>query len=211
MNLVQKIVKLAWLPLALSSVHIFIYCTYNREALSYGCHNSLFNPYILSYSINHKNITHITFNTVALVYFALYTIHAYGNIITAVVYTLSVIAAGASYYIQCYLQHSSEDIIGASGGVYGLVGFTLVIAIIKLTKNSQELQKKNIDIKISLLYIMLEMTQVLNVAVIVAIDTYTFLTSPNSAIAHSAHLGGFLSGVLLGFCVVTFDYCMLQG
>lgn len=205
MNLIKKIVKLAWLPIALSGVHVFIYCTYNREALSYGCHKSLFNPYILSYSINHKNITHITLNTVALVYFALYTINAYGNIVTAIVYTLSVIAAGASYYIECYLQHSSDDIIGASGGVYGLIGFTLIISIIKLTKKSEELLKKNIDLKIGFLYIMLEMTQVLNVSVIVAIDAYMFLISPKSAVAHSAHLGGFLSGVLLGCCVVTFD------
>jgi len=210
MGLIVNIIKLTWLPFALTTVYVSIYHTYNREALSYGCHKSVFNPYILSYSLNHKDVTHITFNTIALWYFALYTIHAYGNVVTAVIYATSVTGAGAGYYIQCYLQHSDEDIIGASGGIYGLIGFTLVIAIIRLVNNSQEIHNQEISIRTGIVYIVLEMMQVVNVSVIVAFDVYIFLTSPNSTTAHSAHLGGFLCGILLGCFVVIFDLCILQ-
>lgn len=210
MGLIWNIIKLTWLPFALTSVYVSIYLIYNREALSYGCHKSLFNPYILTYSLNHKDISHITFNTIGLWYFALYTIHAYGNVVTAVIYITSVIGAGASYYIQCYFQHSDEDIIGASGGVYGLVGFTLIIAIIRLVNRSQEIHNLEISIRTGMIYVMLEIMQVFNVSIIVAFDAFIFLTTPNSTIAHSAHLGGFLCGVLLGCSVVIFDLCILQ-
>lgn len=210
--MIRNIINLTWLPFALTCSYIIIYHTNIREALSYGCHESLFNPFIITYSFNHKNITHITFNILGLWYFAVYTIYAYGNIITAVVYTTSVIGAGAGYYIQCYLQHSESDIIGASGGIFGLVGFTLIVAMIQLVLRTQQIHGAELvlDIRKSTLYVLLEISQLLSVSLIIVIDMYVFLTSPVSTIAHVAHLGGFLCGVLLGCCVVTFDLCVIQ-
>lgn len=128
------------------------------------------------------------------------------------VYTTSVIGAGASYYIQCYLQHSEADIVGASGGIFGLVGFTLIIAIIQLVLRTQQIQDAELalDIRKSIIYVVLEISQLLSVSFIIVIDMYVFLTSPVSTTAHVAHLGGFLCGVLLGCCVVTFDLCVFQ-
>lgn len=205
MSAIRSSIKLVPLPLALTSVYACIYYVYSREALGYGCHHSLFNPYILGYSINHKDAQHITFNTIALWFFSLYTIHTYGNVVTAIVYISSVIAAAASYYIQCYVQRSNEEIIGASGGVYGLIGLTLVIAIINLVKRSESIENQDISLRVSLLHVMFEVSQLFNVSIVVALDLAIFLTNKNSDTAHSAHLGGFICGFVLG-CLVAIGH-----
>lgn len=211
MTLIQKALKLVWLPFALSSSYVYIYYQYSREALGYGCHNSLFNPYILGYSLNHKDVTHITFNTIGLWLFAMYTIHSYGNVATIIVYMISVVGAAASYYIECYFQHSDEEIIGASGGVYGLIGLTLVIVIMRLVNKSTLLESPQANIRHIMLGSVIETIQVLNISVILAVDVSTLLTNNNSGIAHSAHLGGFMCGVVLGCLIVSFDKCIFQG
>lgn len=197
MNTKQKALYLLWFPVVLSVVFVCVYLTQDRFMFGYGCEKSAFTPNILAYSLNHGNEMHITFNIIALVYFSAYITYVYGNIITILIYTTSVIGAALAYYGNCRMSAEKNSVIGASGGISGLTGATLVIALYHMVQVSKILEDDTVSVSDKMSCCGIGLLQLLCVMVLIVIDVSNILLSENSRVAHFAHIGGFATGVIL--------------
>jgi len=197
MNIKQKVFNLLWFPTILSVVFVCVYLTQDRFMFGYGCKKSAFTPNILTYSLNHGNEVHITFNIITLVYFSAYITYVYGNIITILIYTTSVIGAALAYYGNCRMSAEKNSVIGASGGISGLVGASLVIALYHMVQVSKILEDDTVSVSDKINCSGVALIQIISVMLLIVIDVSNNLLNDNSGVAHSAHLGGFATGVIV--------------
>ena len=96
-------------------------------------------------------------------------------------YTASVIAAAVTHLIVMPLLQSAAPMIGASGGVFGLL-----LAFAMLFPN-----------RTILLFFVIPMKAKWLVALYGVLELYQGVYVMNSGIAHFAHLGGMLGGFLM--------------
>jgi len=208
MTIVTNCLRLCWFLIALTIVLIYVFVSYDHDAFAYGCHKGMFNAEVISYSLNHQNEAHIAYNLIGLWFFSIYTIEAYGVFLTAFVYASSVIAAAIAYYIQCYLGGGTDTIVGASGGIYGIVGFSLVIAIIRMVDGAKQLEDSGLvrPRRYSMLVqSVITLSYIINTVILVTYDIVSMLLEQSQSVAHIAHLGGFGWGFLVGCLIVILD------
>ncbi len=208
MTIVTNCLRLCWFLIALTIVLIYVFVSYDHDAFAYGCHKGMFNAEVLGYSLNHQNEAHIAYNLIGLWFFGVYTIEAYGVFLTAFVYASSVVAAAIAYYIQCYLGEGTDTIIGASGGIYGIVGFSLVIAIIRMIDGAEQLEDNSRARPLQyfiLVHFVVTLSYIINTIILLTFDIASMLLEQSQSVAHIAHLGGFGWGFLVGCLIVILD------
>lgn len=197
-------------PLILTTALISVFIVYKHDAFAYGCHNGMFNTHILGYSLNHQNTMHITFNLIGLWIFSVYTINVYGTIATLIVYVASVVGAAVAYYVQCYCENGTDDIVGASGGICGIIGFALVIAIMDIIDVSSESSTRPPNAIAGMQYI-LPFSYIINFICLLSYDVFYYIIEGNNTVAHTAHFAGYGCGFVTGCLIVLFDRCVLNG
>ncbi|PIT99027.1 MAG: hypothetical protein COT74_12350 [Bdellovibrionales bacterium CG10_big_fil_rev_8_21_14_0_10_45_34] len=146
-----------------------------------------------TYAFQHASMGHLVANTSFLVIFGMATEAIMGSILFSVGYIWLAIMAALSYSLMSGI--SSVPLVGASGAISGLMGFFLFMS-----------WGKNVRFFYWLLpakgYFGLVMLPAW-VAFVVwfAGDVAGFLSSDTSLnnVAHGAHLGGLMSGLLFGF------------
>jgi len=119
----------------------------------------------------HDGFLHIAFNMFALWQIGMVVEQLFGTPVMALIYTTSIIGSGWAIYHFNY----SEITIGASGAIFGLFG-ALVAAGLRLGKYGQQLVR--------------------NMLGLVIINVLLGFMIPN--ISQAGHLGGLVSGFLLG-------------
>lgn len=215
----NQMLPLIVFPLGLTVLMVYVFVTYKHKAFGYGQNQPLFNIYLILHSINHDSIMHITYNLIILWYFSIYTVHEYGTLITMMVYIGSVVTSGIVDYAYRNIHNKHNDyLIGASGGICGLIGFALVIAIDKTLIASQNLD--NVDFQCfidNLSQFIVSILFIIGVLLQVMIDIFGVImygdnnvVYGNSTIAYTAHFGGYGCGWFLGCVIILFDRCVLR-
>lgn len=135
---------------------------------------------VLSYGLLHGGIMHLGFNIIALSQVGPMVEEAIGGARFYVVYTLTVIAAAAGFAVV----NPMTPMLGASGGLFGLIGFGLSYA--HFYGGPAGRAQRNFFLQWAMYGLVFG---------IVA----TF--GGGMAIANSAHVGGLLAGLVLGWVV----------
>ena len=136
---------------------------------------------VVTYAFLHGSIGHLFFNMLGLWMFGSELEHVWGQKRFLQFYTASVIAAAVTHLIVMPLLQSAAPMIGASGGVFGLL-----LAFAMLFPN-----------RTILLFFVIPMKAKWLVALYGVLELYQGVYVMNSGIAHFAHLGGMLGGFLM--------------
>jgi membrane associated rhomboid family serine protease len=148
----------------------------------------LFQPWqVVTYSflhdgqLAHFDITHLFFNMFALFMFGRPLEQFWGSRRFAIYYFVSVLSAGATELIVENATQSGEPVIGASGGVFGLL-----LAFAWYFPRQRLL----------LLFPPIPMPAWLFVTLYGILELVLGVTGAEAGVAHFAHLGGMLGGAL---------------
>jgi membrane associated rhomboid family serine protease len=135
---------------------------------------------ILTYAFLHGSFNHLFFNMLGLWMFGGELEQVWGQKRFIQFYTASVIAAALTQLIVNALLGSTAPTIGASGGLFGLL-----LAFAMIFPN-----------RIILLFFVIPMKAKYLVALYGLIELYQGAYVLNTGVAHFAHLGGMLGGLL---------------
>jgi membrane associated rhomboid family serine protease len=135
---------------------------------------------IVSYAFLHGGFNHLFFNMLGLWMFGSELEQVWGRNRFLVFYFASVVAAALTQLVVDALLNSPAPTIGASGGLFGLL-----LAFAMIFPN-----------RIILLFFVIPMKAKYLVALYGLIELYQGAYVLNSGVAHFAHLGGMLGGLL---------------
>jgi len=135
---------------------------------------------LLTYSFLHGSIEHLFFNMLGLWMFGSELEHVWGQKRYVQFYTASVVAAALTQLLVATLLGTNAPTIGASGGLFGLL-----LAFAMIFPN-----------RIILLFFVIPMKAKWLVALYGLLELYQGVYVMNSGVAHFAHLGGMLGGLL---------------
>ena len=135
---------------------------------------------IVSYAFLHGSFNHLFFNMLGLWMFGAELEQIWGRNRFITFYFASVIAAALTQLVVNFALGSAAPTIGASGGLFGLL-----LAFAMIFPN-----------RIILLFFVIPMKAKYLVALYGLIELYQGAYVLNSGVAHFAHLGGMLGGLL---------------
>jgi membrane associated rhomboid family serine protease len=135
---------------------------------------------IITYMFAHGGIAHILFNMFNLYFFGTILERAWGSKVFLQFYLLFGIAAGIAHLVI-----TPGAVIGASGAVMGCIG-----AAAYLFPNTQLITFLPFPIPIKLKY---------EAIIIAGMDLFGAFNPTGSNIAHWAHLGGLITGIIVAF------------
>ncbi len=135
---------------------------------------------IVSYAFLHGSFNHLFFNMLGLWMFGAELEQVWGRNRFIVFYFASVVAAALTQLVVNAILGSPAPTIGASGGLFGLL-----LAFAMIFPN-----------RIILLFFVIPMKAKYLVALYGLIELYQGAYVLNSGVAHFAHLGGMLGGLL---------------
>jgi membrane associated rhomboid family serine protease len=135
---------------------------------------------VVSYSFLHGSFEHLFFNMLGLWMFGSELEHVWGQKRYLQFYAASVVAAALTQLLVGALLGSNVPTVGASGGLYGLL-----LAFAMIFPN-----------RIILLFFVIPMKAKYLVALFGLLELYQGVYIMNSGVAHFAHLGGMIGGLL---------------
>jgi membrane associated rhomboid family serine protease len=133
-----------------------------------------------TYAFLHGSFNHLFFNMLGLWMFGGELEHVWGQKRFLQFYAASVVAAALTQLLVNFLLGSASPTIGASGGLFGLL-----LAFAMIFPN-----------RIILLFFVIPMKAKYLVALYGILELYQGAYVLNSGVAHFAHLGGMLGGLL---------------
>jgi membrane associated rhomboid family serine protease len=205
--------KFPWFLFSWTIVLVFVFVYIDKDKYSYGCQNEMFYWKLMTYHMIHKDIQHLVLNLIAFWLFGLYVNFVYNDALNIIVHMIGVIAAGCSYYIECSSNKSDVNVVGASGGICGIIGVVLEIAVYRVVRGFLELGEEY-DMKERLQHIIryyiFSLTNIFNVIGIITYDIVMFNTSGDENISQTAHFGGYISGMLFGMLLVLTNYILFR-
>lgn len=138
---------------------------------------------LITYSFLHGGLLHLGFNMLAIGMFGAPLERRWGDLRYLLTYLISVVvAAMMQIAVSGYLMHASGPVIGASGGVFGLL---LAFALYFPNRS------------ITLIFLpMLQIPARTFVFGYGAIELFLGVTNTAAGVAHFAHLGGLFGGWL---------------
>jgi membrane associated rhomboid family serine protease len=135
---------------------------------------------VVTYAFLHGSFNHLFFNMLGLWMFGGELEQVWGQRRFVVFFFASVIAAALTQLLVNFVLGSGAPTVGASGGLFGLL-----LAFAMIFPN-----------RIILLFFVIPMKAKWLVALYGAIELYQGVYVLNSGVAHFAHLGGMLGGLL---------------
>ncbi len=133
-----------------------------------------------TYAFLHGSFNHLFFNMLGLWMFGGELEHVWGPKRFLQFYAASVVAAALTQLLVNFLLGSASPTIGASGGLFGLL-----LAFAMIFPN-----------RIILLFFVIPMKAKYLVALYGILELYQGVYVNNSGVAHFAHLGGMLGGLI---------------
>ncbi len=143
-----------------------------------------FRPWqLVTYAFMHGGVTHILFNMIALYMFGGTIERTFGARNYLVYYFVcAIVAALAQLFVVHWFTHGFYPTLGASGAVFGLL-----LAFGMLYPHE----------KMMLIFLPVPMPAWLFVIGYAAIELFLGVTGTQAGVAHFAHLGGMLGGIVL--------------
>lgn len=142
----------------------------------------LFRPWqLVTYSFLHEGLTHIFFNMFALYMFGRPLEQFWGSRRFGIYYLVCVLSAAATELVVQNATQSGGPVIGASGGVFGLL-----LAFAWYFPQQ----------RLMLLFPPIPMPAWLFVTLYGALELVLGVTGAQAGVAHFAHLGGMLGGAM---------------
>ena len=136
---------------------------------------------LITYSFLHLNWTHIILNLVLLVWVGRIVERRVGTARAVMIYAVSVLISGVAILIKFGLAPGQGSSVGASGGIFGL----LAAALILVYRRDMRTFGQDRALRIGLW------------ACLGAGIVMSFLPG----VSYAGHLGGLLSGIILGFMI----------
>ena len=136
---------------------------------------------VVTYAFLHGSFNHLFFNMLGLWMFGSELERVWGNKRFLQFYAASVLAAAVAQLIVTSVMGSVYPTVGASGGLFGLL-----LAFAMLFPN-----------RIILLFFVIPMKARYLVALYGLLELYQGVYVMNSGVAHFAHLGGMVGGLLM--------------
>lgn len=136
---------------------------------------------LVSYQFVHAGYKHITFNMALQAFLGLPLNMVHGSVRFGIIYELCVIGGAFCFAVGDGAPHA---VVGCSGGVYGLFGMHVAELIINWDSDSKG--------------IINHWTRLGVIAMLLGLDMYLFFSSKSHATSYTAHVGGFLAGLLAG-------------
>jgi len=140
---------------------------------------------LTTYSFLHLNWTHIILNLALLIWVGRIVERRVGTARAAMIYAVSVLISGVAILIKYSLTPGQGSSIGASGGIFGL----LAAALILVYRRDMGTFGQDHGLRIGLW------------ACLGAGIVMSFLPG----VSYAGHLGGLLSGIILGFMIAEKD------
>jgi len=174
---------------ALLLVNVALYFLFSSGLISGSLAESLalwpigpeFMPWqLVTYGFLHLNFFHLFFNMLGLWMFGSELERIWGDRRYLQFYFASLVAAGITQVVVTALMHSNAPTIGASGALFGLL-----LAFAMMFPN-----------RIILLFFVIPMRARWLVLLYGVLELYQGIYVMNSGVAHFAHLGGMLGGLL---------------
>lgn len=134
---------------------------------------------LFTYALLHADWLHVGFNAALLLALGSYVERSVGGMLFLVIFALCSIGGALAFW----LVDSQGVMLGASGGVNGLMGAAAVL----LYRN------RDVDPRARMMMVM--------VCIVVAMNLLTALAG-GTGVAWEAHLGGLLSGIIYGYAVM---------
>lgn len=182
--------------LSLTIAYIYIYLSCNNDRFAYNCDNDMFYSRLFTYHFNHIDNTHIGYNIFGLWLFGLYICFRFADIVNILPYFVGIISAGATFYSDCKNTHSSNRVVGASGGICGIIGAVLVLALV----DTFTMCKKTTPTGIA------GMSFIFPCIVCMLHDTISYFLKVNRNIAYIGHFGGYASGIVTAILILCVKY-----
>ena len=135
---------------------------------------------VVTYSFLHANFNHLFFNMLGLWMFGSELEQVWGRKRYLQYYAASVLAAALTQLLVDYFLGTLNPTIGASGGLFGLL-----LAFAMIFPN-----------RMILVFFVIPLRAKYLVAIYGLIELYQGVTVMNAGVAHFAHLGGMLGGLL---------------
>ena len=136
---------------------------------------------VVTYAFLHGSFSHLFFNMLGLWMFGSEIERVWGDRRYLQFYAASVLAAALTQLVVTSLMGSAYPTVGASGGLFGLL-----LAFAMMFPN-----------RIILLFFVIPMQARYLVALYGLLELYQGVYVMNSGVAHFAHLGGMLGGLLM--------------
>jgi membrane associated rhomboid family serine protease len=138
---------------------------------------------VVTYAFMHGNVTHILFNMIALYMFGGTIERTFGaRNFTIYYFVCAIVAALAQLLVVQYFTHGFYPTLGASGAIFGLL-----LAFGMLYPHE----------KVMLIFLPVPMPAWLFVIGYAAVELFLGVTGTQAGVAHFAHLGGMLGGIVL--------------
>jgi membrane associated rhomboid family serine protease len=143
-----------------------------------------FRPWqVVTYAFMHGSVMHILFNMIALYMFGGTIERTFGpRNFTIYYFVCAIVAAFAQLVVVQYFTHGFYPTLGASGAIFGLL-----LAFGMLYPHE----------KVMLLFLPIPMPAWLFVIGYAALELFMGVTGTQAGVAHFAHLGGMLGGIVL--------------
>jgi len=140
---------------------------------------------LVTHQFVHSGYQHVGFNIVLQTLFGLPINMVHGNLRFGFIYTLGVIG-GAMTFSAVGGAHGA--LVGCSGGVYAIFGMHLAEIIVNWDVESKGLMN--------------HWTRLLVIGLLLCIDFFLYYTMPSETTSYSAHIGGWMVGLIVGILVL---------
>jgi membrane associated rhomboid family serine protease len=137
---------------------------------------------LVTYAFLHADINHIFFNMLALLMFGAPLEYTWGTNRFLQYYFVCVVGAGLTYLAWAAVMHIQSPVIGASGGVFGL----LLAYGMYFPHN-----------RVMLLFPPIPLPARVFVVLYAVLELFLGVTGSQEGVAHFAHLGGMIGGFAL--------------
>lgn len=204
------LIRFPWFLLVLSATLIYTYIHYDNDVFAYDCKKNLVYLKTFLHHLSHLNTEHIAFNIFNLCLYGIYITYHFTDIVNIFAYAVGVLCASLVVHHDCDMNHKAVKVVGASGGINGIIGAVLVFSLMDIISrinyiqfNKEQSKNSNssnvVSLFVSVAYILGSVSSIIY-------DTIVYINNTNEHVSHVGHIGGYVSGVGLGCLLSIYLY-----